>query len=362
MRCNKCGAEWTPPPGKNITSCPFCSEAIQEPLLEAESDNIIKELVQEYGQKILLDSRLVSLVADKLRNENPQLLKRIRLAVNENIPKKLYDLRSTNEQERSLKVRVIATSLKDDFGTNIKIAYELVNYFAEALGYKPIILPKAAASASKQSPNNVTSQSQPTSKTSIGSIIPFGNYNWRVLDVQGDKALILTENIIEKREYNKERKDITWEICTLREYLNGEFLQKFTKEEQQRIEEVRVKNNDNLWYGKKGGENTIDKVFLLSLEEADKYFGNSGDYQNKRRKKNEDGKFFTASDGYCFSNDHDSERIAKYDNEACSWWLRSPGNGGHIAARVYPEGIVTVYGIIVGCIGIGVRPALWLKL
>lgn len=97
MKCSNCNAEWTPPTGKSITSCPFCSEPINEPSSDTTSDNVLRYLAQEYGEKILIDSKLVSLAADKLKNKNPQLVKRIRLAVNENIPKKLYDLKSANE-------------------------------------------------------------------------------------------------------------------------------------------------------------------------------------------------------------------------------------------------------------------------
>jgi len=121
----------------------------------------------------------------------------------------------------------------------------------------------------------------------IGSIIPFGNYKWRVLDVQDGNALIITEDVIEERPYNEENEGVTWRTCDLRKYLNNEFLRKFTKEQQGRIVEKKIPNPDNLWYGTKGGRDTRDKVFLLSLEEVDKYFGNSGDYLNKRRKRME---------------------------------------------------------------------------
>ena len=110
MKCKKCNAEWSLPPGKNITSCPFCYEPIQESSATSTSINVIKTLAHKYSDKILLDSKLISLVADELRNDSPQLLKRIRFAINENIPKKLYDLKSSNEQERSCKINVIATS------------------------------------------------------------------------------------------------------------------------------------------------------------------------------------------------------------------------------------------------------------
>ena len=109
----------------------------------------------------------------------------------------------------------------------------------------------------------------------IGSIISFGDYNWRVLDIQNNAALVITEEIIEQRAYHDAYKDITWADCALRKYLNGEFYDKFNVTDKSRIIPVINKNPDNQWYGSKGGEDTQDSIFLLSLEEVCKYFGDS---------------------------------------------------------------------------------------
>ena len=214
--------------------------------------------------------------------------------------------------------------------SSAQIAIECI---AELLGYnfKPSINESENTSkiAKSSSTNTAPVVLLSEGRWKTGDIIQFGSYNWRVLDVQNNKALILTEKIIEERAYNNEYKDVTWETCTLRKYLNNEFLSKFTGEDQRRIEETRIINRDNLKYGTKGGENTIDKVFILSLEEADKYFGDSG------------------------------ERIAKFGSEACWWWLRSPGNG-RSAAYVRGGGDVLFGGSRVDYGG-GVRPALWLR-
>jgi len=196
----------------------------------------------------------------------------------------------------------------------------------------------------------------------IGSIIPFGEYKWRVLDVQGSEALLITEEVIEQRNYNEQYTDVTWETCDLRKYLNGEFLRKFTQEQQGRIVEKKIPNSKNRWYSTKGGNDTRDKIFLLSLEEVDKYFGDSGDYLNKRKKEITNAYFIVLS--YYLSNSYDSDRVANYGSEgACWWWLRSPGAASNSAAKVGEDGDVLVGGAMVnfddnGC---GVRPALWLK-
>jgi len=199
----------------------------------------------------------------------------------------------------------------------------------------------------------------------IGAIVQFGGYDWRVLDMQNNMALIITEHIIEQRPYNVERANVTWETCDLREYLNGEFLQKLSIEDNVRIAETRNNNPDNLWYGASGGNDTTDKIFLLSLEEVDRYFGNSGDYQDKRRKKYEEqlpsGKWISAKNGNAFSNANDSDRIAKHNDKVSWWWLRSPGSGSHNAADVHTFGNVNVSGSYVLLDFGGVRPALWIN-
>jgi hypothetical protein len=167
------------------------------------------------------------------------------------------------------------------------------------------------------------------------------------------------------RPYNKNFNDVTWEISAIRKYLNSEFLEnKFSEEEIEKIIETEIPNHDNLWYGTKGGNDTKDKIFLLSLEEVDKYFGNSGDYLNKRRKDNKNTFYGEDRRGLLFvSNEQNSERQAEYIKEERGWWLRSPGNKSMNAAIVDSDGSVHVRGFTacyVFSFG-GIRPAMWLK-
>ncbi len=120
----------------------------------------------------------------------------------------------------------------------------------------------------------------------IGSIVLFGGYHWRILDIQGNAALIITEYMIEQQPYNNYAGDVTWADCSLRKYLNGEFYNKFTAVEQSRITPVLNKNHDNQWYGSIGGEDTRDYIFLLNTEEVVcKYFGDSSKNLENRSAK-----------------------------------------------------------------------------
>ena len=195
---------------------------------------------------------------------------------------------------------------------------------------------------------------------SVGSIIKFADIDWRVLSVENNKALFISEKILEKRPYNVEDKGITWENCTLRKYLNNEFYNKLGAAKSA-IAETRNSNPSNPWYGTAGGNATTDRVFLLSLDELVKYFGDSGDLANKRRK---DNKCNNDSDGIFVCDQYNSARIANYRNEGAlwRWWLRSPGYLGSCAAYVYDDGDVVVGGTAVNSDSGGVRPALWLNL
>ena len=200
----------------------------------------------------------------------------------------------------------------------------------------------------------------------VGETLRFGKYDWRILDVRDGMALAITEDIVGVRPYDAEFTEEVWESCTLRQYLNGEFLEGFTEEEKQRIAETKIQNPNNAWYGTWGGKDTFDMVFLPSLEEADRYFGDSGDYINERRKDFDfdSNGFAEDPDGAYFSNAHDEKRQARHKGEAAFWWLRSPGIHNGSAAFVLPNGGVGVFGLDLYCIldvHCGVRPALWLK-
>jgi len=200
----------------------------------------------------------------------------------------------------------------------------------------------------------------------MGDIIHFGEYNWRVLDIYGDTALLITEDIIEQRAYHSIETPVTWENCGLREYLNSEFYDRFSQADKARIIAAANKNPENQWYGTAGGKDTRDKIFLLSLEEADKYFGDSGDYLNKRRKSpknNKRRKFIPNINGHWLSNAYDKERMSDFEGYDSWWWLRSPGGKVTDAACV---GFLCYGGIFVNGVSVdgnlgGVRPALWVK-
>ena len=194
----------------------------------------------------------------------------------------------------------------------------------------------------------------------VGKFVTFGHYpvtesgmdntpiEWLVLDVQGDKALLLSRYGLDAKPYNTEWKDITWEKCTLRTWLNGEFLNKaFSAGEQKAILTTNVENGKSQGYGKwstSGGNDTQDKVFLLSYAEANKYLGVT--YDDSKNTKS-----LVAPTAYAVKNGAWA---------AGWWWLRSPGDALYYAADVSPDGSLSN-----GSVNSGddvVRPAFWIDL
>ena len=184
----------------------------------------------------------------------------------------------------------------------------------------------------------------------IGSIVSLGHHDWRVLDKQDGKALLLADRILEYREYNTYREIVPWMNCTLRQYLNGDFYNSFDRNEKSRILETELSNPDNPLYGVAGGDDTTDKIFLLSLEETIRYFGDSGQLRRMRRKNQ-----------YFIKDQYNQQRIAvDKDGKSYWWWLRTPGDEAGCAVRIFTDGDIRVCGYHVNESG-GVRPALWLR-
>ena len=200
-----------------------------------------------------------------------------------------------------------------------------------------------------------------------GDTITFDRYTWRVLDVQNDKALILTEHIVDQRPYHTRAGGVTWADCALRAYLNGAFLDAFGKANRSRIIPVTNRNPDNPWYLSNGGEDTLDHIFLLSTQEAVcEYFGDSS--KNLEGRSPKQRYWFQRKDA------NNSKRRASLGGHVWWWWLRSPGRDNRRCVYIHGDGNIGIQGNgtfryssntihpVTGDNSGGIRPALWLRL
>lgn len=185
--------------------------------------------------------------------------------------------------------------------------------------------------------------------------VSFGGLYWMVLTVEEDRALILSERALEFRMFHPLRDDVTWEQSELRDYLNNEFLySNFTSAERQLILPAWITNEDNRWFGTSGGNDTLDYLFLLSIEEVTEFFGDSGQLGDRYHQDN----FW-----WGIRDQYSPERITRNPAGVMSWWwLRSPGNYNSGAVMVSPRGNVHVAGYNELRGGAWIRPALWLDL
>ena len=92
---------------------------------------------------------------------------------------------------------------------------------------------------------------------------------WRILKQTGNKAVLLADRMPDTCPFNDSYKDTSWSDCSMRQWLNGEFLSRaFTQQERNAIEETDVKNAPNYYFGTDCGPDTKDRVFVLSESEA----------------------------------------------------------------------------------------------
>lgn len=204
-----------------------------------------------------------------------------------------------------------------------------------------------------------------------GEYVSFGHYpqtkagddntpiEWLVLARDGQKALLLSRYGLEAQPYNTEYTDITWENCTLRRWLNDDFLNRaFSAQEQEAILLADVDNSKsqcNSEWDSNGGNNTRDKVFLLSYAEANKYFYNLY-FSNFAKSRVVEPTAYAINQGAWSSSDYKTADGAA----AGLWWLRSPGYYQSGAASVRTDGSISNASVD-GNSG-SVRPALWVNL
>lgn len=175
------------------------------------------------------------------------------------------------------------------------------------------------------------------------------NAEWIVLVKEDDRVLIISKNSVDRRVYNNKNESVTWEKCSLRKWLNDDYYNKtFSADEKAMIMKVNNVNKDaigettirttktgncgrvgaasggtNKKYQTDGGNDTEDRIFLLSVDEYDMYVR--------------------------ILRDND-------DYNANYGWLRSPGMDSNYAAYVQHKA-----GDIVNEENY-VNPALWVKI
>ena len=169
---------------------------------------------------------------------------------------------------------------------------------------------------------------------------------WIVLAREGDQLLLLSRCALDSMPYHDVHYGpTTWKDCALRAWLNSEFLEAaFTGAEQKLLVEATLSNPDNPAYHTPGGEDTVDRVFLLSYAEARTYVVGT-------------------KNAFARVTDYATARGGSHIYDGMGWWwLRSPGTKVYNACHIDNHGTLSLYGYIASRPHWVVRPAIWLEL
>ena len=212
----------------------------------------------------------------------------------------------------------------------------------------------------------------------VGSIVTVGRYEqdgdeenvseeseWIVLDVQDGKSLLLSRYLLDAVPYHTKSKNMTWKDCSLRKWLNQEFLEAAFTEGEQEVSLVTEVDNSKKqgwkkWKKTKGGKNTKDRIFLLSFAEANQYLGVSREGSDNPLAWAEVTEYALRKGAYFVPLEGLSSLWNEGDPAYGCWWLRSPGYVQYDAADVNQKGTLIDNSVISEetCI----RPAFWLDL
>jgi hypothetical protein len=271
-----------------------------------------------------------------------------------------------------------------NFGKNVFYECTILNVLAEEDSF-------AALYCEQNGINYTTYKSEKSEKSEEeiitghdGNYIVFGHYEqngytgdgpepieWIVLAEKGDKIFIISRYVLDGCTFNDENEATTWDKCSLRKWLNDDFLNTaFNEDEQKMIQTTKLKNYSNIKTNTDGGKNTKDKVFCLSVDEVQKYF--QLDNWSDESMSGSGKSLFSDITPYAASHKvssykniedlKDSGYLDYYEGEHCgSWWLRNPGYNGYYACYVFCGSFGWDYDANMNELGTGVRPAMWIE-
>ena len=196
----------------------------------------------------------------------------------------------------------------------------------------------------------------------VGDTVYFGTYEqddkkangkedilWTVLEKTDDAVLLLSVYGLDCQPYHNKNEAVTWETSSIRQWLNNDFLNEaFTSEQQARIRTADVPAHTNPDFETSPGNNTKDKVFLLSTEEAEQYL-----------RTDEQCRCIPTT--YAISHGVSCGTKKYAGHNTCTWFLRTPGLDATMAGYVSSAGKIRHVGYSVTTIFVGVRPAIWVE-
>lgn len=234
-----------------------------------------------------------------------------------------------------------------------------------------------------------------------GDTIAFGRYKqdndtangaepiqWRVLDVQDGKALIISEKILARGLHRSTVWDghdyTTWGTSLIRSWMNDDFYDvAFSDTEKKAIQLTDVKDEANPymddivtrpntynWSAMEPGADTQDYVFALSINEFEKYFPDPGSAKAEATEVAKVGNPYAKDERLREALYTGADRALELgfdeitvDGVTWSWWLRTVGPKhlapGNFFSIVLGDGSLLEEGTCADSCDIGIRPAMW---
>lgn len=229
----------------------------------------------------------------------------------------------------------------------------------------------------------------------IGDVVEFGRYKqfshlpdspleWIILDIKDDQFLLLTKNIITGMDYHGVYEETTWANCDLRKWCNNDFYYTaFSAEERNSIVLTHNDNRDlhnvemikwevnhvlpNVNYRtfipcNYESFDTLDKIFMLSVDEATRYKTILTMYPAIPTQYASKAGVSTKRYHYIVSEIMQEDGIDYCER----WWLRTRGKEGNRAAHIADDGSINESGFPVFFCkdtsnSVGIRPAMWVQ-
>ena len=167
----------------------------------------------------------------------------------------------------------------------------------------------------------------------VGTKITFGNYQgkdltWTILETNGHSMLLFADESIATQPFHLEREEITWNSCSLRKWLNSDFLNTaFSFQDRMRVMLSKLNNRFDPRWDRSNGPDTMDKVYVFSLPELLTYYPTE-----------------------------ESRALG------CWWWLRGYGYSNLTQKAVYEDGTIYEQGISPNSENVGVRPVMLVRI
>ena len=217
----------------------------------------------------------------------------------------------------------------------------------------------------------------------------FSNSNrhlqWLRLDHDEDSILLLSRQMIYIDSFHDREGDFDWSTSYVRKFFNSEFLNMCFKDSESRgIQLTDLYNENENLYGVSGGPDTRDFIFLLSLEQFQKYqedipgavsiplhlmngtakndyFIPDSEQQKQRRLYYESIDYDSVEEVNNTKEDDVPVTSVSSFYSNLGWWLRTPGIDSREYMFVDRYNHVCKKGIN-GILGVqGYRPAMWVN-